>query len=226
MTKPELDTDTTDLAAAAARGIAGACPVIGGLVAEAVNHVIPNQKLDRVADFLRYLDERVSALDNDLGRVTERLRDKHGLDLLEEGVVQASRALTEERRRRIGNLLARSLTHNELKYTESKKILNLLRELTDPELLFLVYYSEPLHMQSEYHRKLMEMHPEVLRPASRTIGAPQEEVDRGALRDSYFNTLVRFGLLQQQGNQHSLTALGRLLLRYIQRDESAQDDMA
>jgi len=82
MVKPELNTTTADKLAAAARGIAAACPVIGGLVAEAVNSIIPNQKLDRVIGFLRYLDERVSSLDRDLSRAASRLQDERGLDLL------------------------------------------------------------------------------------------------------------------------------------------------
>lgn len=219
MVKPELDTTTTDKLAAAARGIAAACPVFGGLVAEAVNSIIPNQKLDRVIGFLRHLDEKVSILDRDLSRAASRLQDERGLDLLEEGIVQAARALTEERRTHIGNLLARSLTQAELKYAESKKLLNLLRELTDAELLFLVYYSESPYLGSDFHRDLMEKHPDVLRPASRSLGIPQAEIDRGALREGYLSTLVRLGLLQQKENQHSLTSLGRLLLRYVQQEE-------
>jgi hypothetical protein len=215
MAKPNLDTNATDVAAAAARAIAGACPFIGGVVAEAVNQVIPNQKLERAVEFLRYLDARVAELEENLSRAAERLQSAHGLDLFEEGVIQATRALTEERREQIANLLARSLTQKALKYSESKKLLNLLRELTDPELLFLVFYAEPLHMQSNYHRELTQKHPEILRPASRTVGIPQDEIDRGALRDSYLNTLVRMGLLQQNAAQHSLSPLGRLLLSYI-----------
>lgn len=226
MVKPELDSTTSDKLAAAARGIAAACPVIGGLVAEAVNSIIPNQKLDRVIGFLRYLDERVSILDRDLSGAASRLQDERGLDLLEDGIVQAARAVTEERRTRIGNLLARSLTQEELKYAESKKLLNLLRELTDAELLFLVYYSEPPYLGFQYHRDLTEKHPDVLRPASRILSIPQDEIDRGALRDSYLSTLVRLGLLQQKENQYSLASLGRLLLRYIQQEETEAENSA
>lgn len=215
MMKPVLDNTTTDKVAAAVRGLAAACPVVGGLIAEAVNSIIPNQQLDRVVSFLVYLDERVSLLDRDLSRVAPRLQDERGLDVLEDGIVQASRALTEERRRRIGNLLARSLTQEELKYTESKKLLNILRELTDAELLFLVYYAQSPDLESDYHRALMEKHPDVLRPASRSLGTPRDEIYRGALQDSYLSTLVRLGLLQVEENQYSPTSLGRLLLQYI-----------
>lgn len=214
--KPTLDSTRTDVAAALARGVVAACPVIGGLIAEAVNQLIPNQKLDRVVDYLQLLDNNIARLDNDLEFVKKHLQDEYALDLFEDSVVQASRAVTEERRRRLANLLARSLSREELQYAESKKLLNLLQELTDPELLFLAFYSNPPTVGSEYHKQLREKNPQVLRPASREVGIPQEEVDRGALQESYKNTLLRLGLLQEQNRTLELTSLGKLLFRYIE----------
>jgi hypothetical protein len=48
MEKPKLKTTSTDIAAAVARGVVSACPVIGGLISEAVNQIILHQKLDRI----------------------------------------------------------------------------------------------------------------------------------------------------------------------------------
>lgn len=218
--KPSLETDRTDIVASVAKGIAGACPIIGGLVSEAIDQLIPNQKLDRVVEFLKILDQNVSQLDTQISNLKNNLSRETGLDLLEDGIVQASRAITEERRNRIANLLSKSFTQEELKYNESKKLLNLLRELTDPELLWLAYYSKPPAMGSEYHKQLMGKHPEVLQPASRSMGAAQEEIDRGALQDSYKNTLVRLGLLEQRDRSHNLTSLGRLLILYIEKENN------
>lgn len=221
MAQDPLDTTRTDVAAALARGLAGACPFIGGLIAEAVNHLIPNQKLDRVVEWLRLLDAKVQALDSGFARAQERLRCPEGLDLLEDSLVQASRAISDARRKQIANLLAKSLTQEELKHAEAKKLLNLVRELTDAELILLLFYSEPPHLRSQWHSDFMAKHPEVLRPASREIGIPQEEIERGALQDSYRNTLVRLGLLREQGTGLDLSSLGRLLLRYINATEAA-----
>ena len=165
-------------------------------------------------------------MDTELSGFKANLADKYGLDLLEEGIVQASRALTEERRCRLANLLAKSLSPKELKYAESKKLLNLLQELTDPELLWLAFYSKSPTLGSEYHKQLMEKHPEILQPASRTIGVAQEEIDRGALQDSYKNTLVRLGLLRQRERTHELSSLGCLLLRYIENEANNTESNA
>jgi hypothetical protein len=86
-------------------------------------------------------------------------------------------------------------------------MLNLLRELTDPELILLVYYSKPITSGSDYHKQLREKHPEILQPVSREMGMPQEEIDHGALQDCYGNTLglLRSGFLGCPSMKNLLT---------------------
>jgi hypothetical protein len=103
MSKPILETNRTDIIAALARGVASACPIIGGLIAEAVNQIIPNQKVERVIDYLRLLDQKIAALNEDFGRVADRLRDERGLDLFEDGILQAARAISQERREHLAS---------------------------------------------------------------------------------------------------------------------------
>jgi hypothetical protein len=219
MEKTSLETSKKDVVVAISKGAISCLPVVGGLVAEVVDQIIPKQRIDRVVDYLGHLEEILLSFKNDLDRVKQHLNDNEGLDLFEEGLSQASRSISGERRKRIANLMAKSLSQKELKYAESKKLLNLLRELTDPELIILVYHSKPSSFSSKYHHKLVEKHPDILRPVSRSMGVPQEEIDRGALQDSYKNTLTRMGLLQQSNQSLSITSLGKLLLRYVETDE-------
>jgi hypothetical protein len=71
-------------------------------------------------------------------------------------------------------------------------------------------------MGSEFHNQLIEENPDVLKPVSRERGAPQEQIDRGALQDSYKNTLLRLGLLNEHNRSFQISTLGRLLFRYIE----------
>ncbi len=114
--KPSLKTNRADIITSTAKGLAGACPLVGGLVAEAIDQLIPNQKLDRVVGFLKILDHDVSQIDSELSNLKNNLSIDTGLDLLEDGIVQASRAITEERRHRIANLLTTSFTQEKLKF--------------------------------------------------------------------------------------------------------------
>jgi hypothetical protein len=167
-----------------------------------------------VIDWVQLLEQQVTTVDRDLERIVQRLRTEEGLDLFEDGIVQASRAVAGERRQHLANILARSLTQDELKFAESKKLLNLFQELADPEIIMLVFYSERQVIGSDRLRELTNKYPEILRPISREIGLPQDQIDKAALQDSYRNTLVRFGLLRENSTE-GLTSLGRLLVRQM-----------
>lgn len=214
----DLDTNSRDRLVSVAKGVVGACPVIGPMASEAIGTMIPNQRLDRVVEFLRQLEAKVKAVDARLEIFERNVCTPEGLDILEEGLTQAARSVGAERKARLAHLVGRSLTSEEVKYEESRKLLNLLRELSDPELLWLIFYSMDPTLGRGPHTELVEKNPEVLKPVSREMGAPQEQIDRGALQDSYKNTLTRMSLIEERGRSHRITTLGRLLVRYIADD--------
>lgn len=218
-----LELTGQDRLVSVAKGVVGACPFIGPLTAEAIGYLIPNQRLDRVVEFLRNLEAEVSRLDDRLENFTKNMTESDGLDLMEEGLTQAARSVSPERKERLARLVGRSLARNEIKYQESRKLLNLYRDLTDPEILWLIYFSLNPVLGAGPHQDLFKKHPEVLMPISREMNAPQEQIDRAALQDSYKNTLMRFGLIEIKGKSHQITSLGRLLLRYIQESESFEE---
>lgn len=215
-----VSTSRADLAAALARGAAGGIPFVGGLVAEIVNSVIPNQKLDRVANFAGILAEELGALQVQHAVLEERLRSSEGSDLLEEGIVQASRATSGERQRRVARIVAVGLSDDVLRYDRTRKLLAILNALTDSEILLLVYYSRTPTMGSPWHRELMERHPALLRPASREMGGPAAERERGAMRDAYERSLLGHGLIESGKPGLRITALGALLLKYADGDSA------
>ena len=211
----DLDSNSKDRLVSVAKGVVGACPFVGPIASEAIGAFIPNQRMDRISQFLRELESDVRAVEAGLERFERHMQTEEGLDIFEEGLVQASRSVSAERKERLARLTSRSLTSEELKYAESRKLLNLFRELTDPEILWLVFYSMDPTLGRGPHSELVEKHPEVLRPVSRELGSPQSTIDRGALQDSYKNTLMRLSLVEHSGRSHQITSLGRLLVRYI-----------
>lgn len=214
-----LETSSQDELLSVAKGVVGACPLIGPLAAEAIGALIPNQRLDRVVEFLRGLDAEVRKLDGRFDNFEKNIAVAEGLDIMEEGLMQAARSVSSKRKERLAHLVGRTLSSEELMYEESRKLLNLFRDLTDPELLWLIYYSLNPVMGPGPHQDLIEKHPDVLMPISREMGAPPEQIDRAALQDSYKNTLLRFGLIELRGKTHQVTSLGRLMVRYIQESE-------
>lgn len=219
----QLDSRHRDWLTPIAKGVLGACPVIGPMLAEVVGMAIPNQRVERIETFARILEARVGTTKASLERLHRSIATHEGIDLLEEGMTQATRAISPERQERIAQLVANALTGEELRYQESKKLLGLLRELTDPEILWLIYYSEPETFGSEVHQQLRQTHPEIFAPAHRSLGASAEELDRAALQDSYKRTLVQLGLLQEDNKQLWASHLGKMLVRALDTSRSNQD---
>ncbi len=110
--RPDIEQNEVDLAVGAWAVTLGYMPAVGPIVAELFRNVIPNQRHDRIADFLRILDDKLSSLEEDFLR--EKMRTEEFVDLFEDGAYQAARALTDERKERIAALLKNSLTDEDL----------------------------------------------------------------------------------------------------------------
>ena len=200
-----------DLAAAVSRGVLGAIPLIGPLAAEAVSSLIPKQKLDRVVDFVAILSSQVSTLHLDVATIKGRFEREAFLDLFEDGVLHASRALSDDRKKAIAALLANSISEEQLRYEQTKKLLRLLDSLLDPEIILLNFHG----LRGDAKQAYQERHRDLIRPDSFTDDR-DEYAKKMALLQNYDDTLVRLGLLNSQDDLTRLAPLGRLLLREIQ----------
>src|SRR5580693_7992248 len=185
----------------------GSIPFAGPILTELVNDFIPGQRTDRLVAFVRELDARLTELTKE--KFAAHSRTPAGADLIEEGLWMAARALTDERRKAIANLLVRSLTAEELQYAQSKKLLQLLNELQDPEIVMLRYFyllEEGDHRASDFY----DLHEAILEPDMSAIGSSEEEGDRGALYEAHKSTFRRLGLTQPRSDA-DLNWLGRML---------------
>jgi hypothetical protein len=91
----ELKMSKVDYATLVAKGAAGAIPYLGGMAAEIIGTLIPNQRIDRIVGFLEKLDVRVGRLESE--PMKARLRQSGMIDLMEDSLYQAARALSNER---------------------------------------------------------------------------------------------------------------------------------
>jgi hypothetical protein len=211
------------------KGVLGAIPIVGSLVAEIVGAVIPNQRVDRLVDFT----QKLSAKLDDQSRILlqNRIVEPEGVDILEEALWQSARALSEERRQRIASLVKNALSREEVNLIESKKLLLVLSQLNDLELLLLRSYAEPQGGASDF----MRTHGEELKPVHAYLRAPKALLDKHAIRKSMDDHLKMMGLIspffwtarrgeppefdQDTGtlkpSHHHISLLGRLLLREI-----------
>ena len=193
-----------------AKGLSGAVPFVGPLLAEIFGAVIPHQRLDRFREFVQVFEERVAQLEIDQEVFAERFVRPEFVDIFEDGASQAVRALSQERRKYLANLLAEGLSEEKLEHARAKKLLRILESLTDQEIIYLKYFSL---LDRGEENEFYDQHESLLEPRDTSYGASTEEFDQAALQEAYEQTLVRFGLVQPE--ERSVTWLGRLLLRYI-----------
>ena len=91
-----LDSNLRDKLVAIGKGAAGVIPFAGGFLAELVGAVIPEQRADRISEYLRLLAARTDELEYDL--IKQILSSPEKIDLIEEGGHQATRATSQKYR--------------------------------------------------------------------------------------------------------------------------------
>jgi hypothetical protein len=187
-------------------------PVAGSLIAELITEVVPGQRQDRFEDWGRHQRQRLASLEE--ASVRERLREPENVALFEEGAYQAARAISEERRRQIAELVAGGIADDRRGYIESHRVLRLLGELDDAEVIILAGY-----LQKNRDGDYWARHANVLQDLAAHLGSSREEIDADTVRKAGRQHLVQLGLLDQGalGGAASiqLNRLGRLLLRRI-----------
>jgi hypothetical protein len=226
---PALGPDANDRGAAILRGSIGSIPGIGAALAEVVNHFIPNQRLDRIEDYLRRLSAKLNDLSAD--DLRDKAQDPDALDLFEEGGFQSARATNDVRREQIANVVAFGLSGDDQDRIEAKRILRLLRDIDDDQIIILTSYLHR-HMNDE---EFSDRHSDILYGPAAHLGSSREELDRATMVDLAKAQLKSLGLLQTRYKKPkkgelpefdektgmikrqsvTLSPLGRLVLRRV-----------
>lgn len=225
----ELKSNATDYAVSGVKAALGAIPYAGSLLSEIAGTVVPQQRVDRIADFAERLERRISHLED--VTVRSEIDDEEFTDLVEESLRQAARSISGDRREYLASLVANSLTQEAIRHSESRHLMNLLGELSDVEIIWLRFYVDATFSGDSEFR---ERHDHILTPVSDALGSSQGDRDKSALQKSYKEHLERLGLIvgkvktdkskspefdtsKGEFKRHSYrtTALGRLLLRSI-----------
>jgi hypothetical protein len=90
----DLESNKSDAVAIGVKSILGIVP-FGSLISEIATTVIPNQKTERIVLFVEVLNEKLKYLNKEV--VELKTKSEEFADLLQDGFIQASRALSRER---------------------------------------------------------------------------------------------------------------------------------
>jgi len=226
-----MGTQRNDIAAIIGKGLIGVIPFVGPLAAEIVGAIIPNQRIDRIESLLRHLEAKIT--EEDKAQIKMRITEPESVDLIEDGFLQASRALSEERKEYIASLLKNSLTDYALKHIEYKRLLSILGEMNDLEVLLLKF--RDMSQGDPGYSEFWAKHGDALTPPRAHLGSSQEEVDKYTIHKTHNVHLASLGLLNPRfakpkkdelpefdektgmikASGYEITSLGRLLLRSI-----------
>ena len=176
-----LESNKSDAVAIGLKSILGIVP-FGSLISEIATTVIPNQRTERIVLFIEILNEKLKYLDKEV--VDLKTKSEEFTDLLHDGFIQASRALSKKRLEYIASLLKNSLTNDELEHIEKKKLLGLLNDLNDAEIIWLKSFSFGLrHYHNKSYRNYLESHKSILEPVSPNViyrNEPQNIINKKA----------------------------------------------
>jgi hypothetical protein len=225
----QLGQNKSDWLTSALRATLGAVPVFGAAIAELVTVSIPNQRQQRLEAFVVRLAEELS--EHGKSDATQFFSNHHRIDLFEEGALQSSRALSDERLRYIAKLVAFGISKDEREQIEAKRLLKIIEGLDDDQIIVLASYSR----DNLLGEQLREAHADLLQPPRVHLGSSIDEVDQETffrLARSQLGNLglttssftkpkkgeipefdERTGMLKAGATR--LTPLGRLLLRRI-----------
>jgi len=125
----ELEANITDYTVALWKGITGAIPFAGPLIAEFISVKVPNQQLDRLAKWIKVYESKFSDAEQ------KRLQDnKYFEDLLHDAILQSTRSLSDERNVYIATFLENNKDVQEGDFSVKKKLLHTLETLTDTDI--------------------------------------------------------------------------------------------
>ncbi|WP_119068733.1 hypothetical protein [Rubrobacter indicoceani] len=210
--RPDLNENEIDYAVSAWSVALGFIPHIGPILGEVVRSIVPNQRQDRIADFVTALDDELGNLQQDVLEL--KMRTQEFADLFREAAYQAAATPSDERRRRLAALLKNSLTHEEVRYEEERKLLSLLEQINDSELIILGYYGT--EMVGEKANEYYERHEAIVSPPLLETMMSEEEIWDATMKQEYRENLRRLGLIApRKSGSEGITTLGKMLLEYV-----------
>lgn len=173
MDSKELDNNKTDYLVSGLKSLAGAIPFGGTFVGEIFGTIIPHQRLDRFADFLKQLAEKVETLEN--------VGIRYSLDTNSETLHNC-----------FASVIFSCIQNKDLDNLKNERIMKSISELNEAEIIWLIWFAKPkgLFHQSEFEKKYSA----ILAPRSESSGREEDKI-HNALKMQYLTNLTEKGLL-------------------------------
>ena len=196
-----------------------AVPGIGSFFGLLVGQVIPNQRNERMAEFITRLSRRLRIAEEGLDALNQRYStfvDKLGPEqraLFEDGAYASARATSTSRIDGISKVVADGLNADEATAIQQRMALQLISELSEEDVIVLLSYSK-FQFDNEWRGKQGA----VLAPIRAHMSSEQADLDRQILRELRTHRLLSLGVLREKLSANnrmatkSISPLGRYAL--------------
>ena len=195
----------------------------GAFFGDFLTQFVPNQRLDRLQDFVEKMHERLSSFE---APFSSRVASSEAYaSLVEEVTVQAVRTPSDDRRLALVELLRTGLSRSDAELIDHQALLRILENINDPQILILMKhgsFSQAMHDTAR--AAFIAQHASTLDVRPPALGDDDDDQQRRwAIHVYYVDDLIARGLLRdvegmvKSGSQKNvrITHLGKLLLQAI-----------
>lgn len=203
-------------------------PVGASFLTDVIFSFVPNQREDRIADFLRELSNQFDNYQKNVENLENRIKliesDKGQLHLLELGFQFAAETDSTFLHHCYAYYIFNNLDNKTMDDIQREKILKVIAELNEYEIVHLLNFLYPSYVGnvSEFHKKFEN----ILMPRERYLGVPDDAQEFNAFFDYYKVSLeqkgliigkpeVKNGTLSFDKKKYSITAFGRIVVEAI-----------
>ncbi len=187
----ELNNNKIDHLTSLGKATVGLVPFAGPILAEVLSEIVPNQRFDRLVKYVKTLDEKLSQIP--IEKIKTLLANDEVIDLIEEGFVQASRAITDERREYIATIIKNGIDSEAVEIQDSKYLLRLLNELNDLEIIWLQYFN---CVHDQCGEEFKAKHQNILTVLTSSNQDDTETKLKAVIQEGYIEHLERLKLIE------------------------------
>jgi len=190
----KLNPNVSDVISSLVKAGANLVPYAGPFIAEIVGNLIPNQRLDRVTKFLEILNSKIESMKDEID-ILRLKTDNNLLILFEKSLICSTQTNSKEKYYYYSDFVVSCFLPNATEQMQKERILSILSELNDIEVLHLIYYSfnPTIGMQNSFISKYKD----VLFPHQRTMNEPMEHGYNDYFKELYLDNLERLRLIHR-----------------------------
>lgn len=85
----DVDVKKKDVVASVLKGYLSGLPVLGPIVAEMIDDLIPNQRIDKIASLLKVLGSKIDS--EEKSKIEAKMLEEKSIDLMEDGFLQVAK---------------------------------------------------------------------------------------------------------------------------------------